>query len=188
MSDAPPFDDTLRDALRGIHNDDARVFYDYFEELKAHARRHLGRRAQAAPGASAVAQSALLSLFGDMALQQIPLSEVDDSGYPMLWPLLLKYVERHCNKWKAYYRAEKRQGTEVELPAGLADHRACAGEEAAFVAACEALYARLSAEEQAVLEGRLQDQTLEQIAGRISRSETTVSTRLARIRAVLEGS
>jgi hypothetical protein len=138
-------------------------------------------------GAGAAGRTgALLSLFGDLALQQIPLAEVDDSGYPMLWPLLLEYVERHCNKWKAYYRAKRRQGTEVELAAEPADHRACAGEESAFVAACEALYARLSPEERAVLEGRLQDQTLEQIARRIGRSETTVSTRLARIRALLE--
>jgi hypothetical protein len=63
MSDAPPFDDTLRDALRRVRNDNVRVFY-YFEELKAHVRRHLGRRARA----SAVAQSALLSLFCDLAL------------------------------------------------------------------------------------------------------------------------
>jgi DNA-directed RNA polymerase specialized sigma24 family protein len=105
----------------------------------------------------------------------------------MLWPLLLKYAERHRNQWKAYSRAKRRQGTEVELTAEPADHRASAGEESAFVAACEVPYARLSSEEQAVLEGRLQDQPLEQIARRISRSEATVSNRLPRIRALLEG-
>ena len=41
-------------------------------------------------------------------------------------------------------------------------------------------------EEQAVLEGRLRDETLEQIAARIGRPESTVSNRLRRIRAVLE--
>ena len=54
------------------------------------------------------------------------------------------------------------------------------------MSACEALDAKLSAEERTVLEGRLRDETLEQIADRIGRSESTVSNRLSRIRAVLE--
>jgi hypothetical protein len=186
MSDAPPFDEALRDALAGLDNDGVRLFYGYFEELKREIRKHLGGKARAVPGSSAVAHSALLSLFCDLAVQQIPLSEVDEYGYPMLWPLLLKYVERHCNKWNAYYRAKKRQGSEGGLAVDPPDHREAVGEESAFVEACEALCARLSAEEQAVLEGRLRDETLDQIAARIGRSESTVSNRLARIRSLLE--
>jgi RNA polymerase sigma factor (sigma-70 family) len=194
MADTPPFDEALRRALAGLDSEDVRIFYDYFEDLKRQARRHLGRMAAAMPGSSAVAQSALLSLFCDLALQQIPLSDVDEHGYPMLWPLVLKYVERHCDKWNKYYLAKKRKGAEVSLGAGgadgggldPADHREAAEDEAKFVAACEALSDRLSAEERTVLEGRLRDETLEQIADRIGRSESTVSNRLSRIRAVLE--
>jgi hypothetical protein len=186
MSDTPPFDDTLRDALAGLDHDDVRLFYDYFEELKSQVRRYLSGKARTLPGTSAVAQSALLSLFCDLAIQKVPLADVDEHGYPMVWPLLLKYVERHCNKWNAYYRARKRQGAQTTLAADPADHRAAPGEEPEFVAACEGLYAQLSLEEQSVLEGRLADESLEQIAQRIGRSQSTVANRLKRIRAVLE--
>src|SRR5437660_9055534 len=88
MNDAPSFDDTLRGALAGLDHDDVRIFYDYFEELKVQVRRHLGRsKAAAMPGTSAIAHSALLSMFCDLAIQQVPLSDVDEYGCPMLWPL-----------------------------------------------------------------------------------------------------
>ena len=197
MADPPTFDDVLRQALAGLDNEDVRIFYDYFEDLKRRVRAHLGRPAAVVPGPSAVAQSALLSMFCDLAIQQIPLGDVDEYGCPMLWPLLLKYLERHCDKWNKYYLALKRKATVLSLEAGRADvegapgidppdHRAPAEAEAAYIAACEALAARLSAEEQAVLEGRLKDETLEEIAQRIGRCESTVSNRLNHIRAVLE--
>jgi hypothetical protein len=186
MSDTPPFEDTLRNALAGLDHEDVRLFYDYIEELKSQVRKYLSGKARTLPGTSAVAQSALLSLICDLAIQKIPLADVDEHGYPMVWPLLLKYVERHCNKWNAYYRARKRQGTQTALAAEPADYRAAPGEEAAFVAACEELYGQLSPEERAVLEGRLKDESLEQIAQRIGRAESTVGNRLNRIRAVLE--
>ncbi len=186
MSDVPPFEETLRHALARVDQEDVRIFYDYFEELKAEVRRHLKGKARLMPGTSAIAQSALLSLFCDLAVQNVPLSDVDEYGYPMLWPLVLCYVERHCNKWKGYYRAKKRKGRETELAAEPADHRAEVGEESAFADACEALYGKLSPEDRSILEGRLKDETLEQIANRINRSETTVSNRLVRIRSLLE--
>src|SRR5262249_33310446 len=66
------------------------------------------------------------------------------------------------------------------------DHRAAADDETAFATACAELSARLSAEERAVLEARLRDETLGQIAARLGRPEGTISNRLKRIRAVLE--
>jgi DNA-directed RNA polymerase specialized sigma24 family protein len=196
MADTPTFDDALKQALQGLDNDDVHIFYDYFDELQWHARRHLGRKAQAMPGASAVAQSALVSMFCDLAVQQIPLSDVDEHGYPMLWPLLLKYVERHCDKWNKYYQAKKRKAAEVPLGAGgadggsrgldPADYRAPAEDEQKFITALEQLNGRLAEEERAVLEGRLKGETLEELAARIGRPESTVSNRLKRIRTVLE--
>src|SRR5881392_852383 len=112
MSDPPPFDETLRHALARLDDDDVRIFYDYFDELKAQVRKYLGSKAKTMPGTSGIAQSALLSMFCDLAIHKVPLSDVDEYGYPMLWPMLLKYVERHCNKWKAYYRASKRKGAQ----------------------------------------------------------------------------
>jgi RNA polymerase sigma factor (sigma-70 family) len=110
---------------------------------------------------------------------------VDEYGYPMLWPLLLKYVERHCNKWKAYYRAEKRRGTQIPLT-DLPDQRAAASEEAEFVAVYEELCRQLDQEEQEILEARLCGLSLEEIAQLIGRSKSTVANRLQRIRAVME--
>jgi hypothetical protein len=186
MSDVPSFDNVLRDALAGLDHDDVRIFYTYFDELKAHVRKYLGSKAKVMPGSSAVAHSALLSLFCDLVIQDLPLSDVDEHGYPMLWPLLLKYVERHCDKWNAYYRAKKRKATQTSLTVEPADQRAAGDDESAFAAACEELSARLSDEERVVLEARLRDETLEQIAERIGRSESTVTNRLNRIRSLLE--
>src|SRR5262249_23149231 len=147
-------------------------FYDYFDELRAQVRRclggHLGRKAGVFPGETAIGVSALLSLFCDVAAQNVPLSDVDEYGYPMLWPLLLKYVERHCNKWNAYYRTAKRGAAETSLDADPVDYRADAGE-SALAEACEALYARLTEAEQKVLEGRLRGETLKEIARGINR-------------------
>src|SRR6266704_2877308 len=93
MADTPPFDDVLRQALRRLDNDDVRLFYEYLEDLKRRAARSLSGKARMMPGASAVAASALLSLLCDLAVLDIPLSDVDDQGRPAVWPLLLKYVE-----------------------------------------------------------------------------------------------
>jgi len=181
-------------------NDDIRLFYAYFDDLKRHVRQYLGRKARAMPGETAVAQSALVSLFWDMAMQQIPLSDVDEHGYPMLWPLLLIYVERHCDKWKKYYQAGKRNRTVVSLAASEtsssdatrtalepSDYRE--GEEAAerFAAVCEEFYARLTPEEQTICELRMQNKSLTEISQAINRSESTVSDRLQRIRKLLGG-
>lgn len=198
MTDTPRFDDVLRQALNGLSNDDVRIFFDYFEELKRQARQYLRGKARTLPGSSAVVQSALLSMLCDLSLQQIPLADVDEHGYPALWPLLLKYIERHCDKWNKYYQAKKRQGAEVPLAPGRgsaddspsldpADYRAPAAAEKDFMSALEALEASLTPEERLVLEGRLKDETLEAIAAKIGRAESTVSNRLSRIRALLEG-
>ena len=197
MADPPTFDDVLRQALAGLDNEDVRIFYDYFEDLKRRVRAHLGRPAAVVPGPSAVAQSALLSMFCDLAIQQIPLDDVDEYGCPMLWPLLLKYLERHCDKWNKYYLALKRNATVLPLEPRRAgdegapgidppDRRAPADAETAWADAVAKLVAQLTKEEQQVLEGRLKDETLEQIALRIGRCESTVSNRLSHIRVVLE--
>jgi RNA polymerase sigma factor (sigma-70 family) len=194
MADTPPFDDVLRQALQGLDNEDVRLFYEYFEDLKRRAARSLGSKARVMPGASAVVASALLSLLCDLAVLQIPLNDVDDQGRPALWPLLLNYVERHCDKWNKWHQAKMRQGIEVSLHAAAdaartidpEDYRAPVGDEERFAAALEQLCERLSDEERRVLEARLAGKSLPEIALLIERSENTVSNRLARIREVLQ--
>jgi hypothetical protein len=92
MADTPALEDMLRSALSGIDDEDVRRFYSYFDELKNLARSLLRRKARAFPGESAVAQSALLSMLAEVPVHQIPLTDVDEEGYPALWPLLLKYI------------------------------------------------------------------------------------------------
>jgi RNA polymerase sigma factor (sigma-70 family) len=190
----PPFDRVLSQALVGLRDDDVTLFYDYFDELKRHVRRHLHRRARGQPGESAVAHSALVSLFCDVNVQSIPLNDVDEFGYPMLWPLLLKYVERHCEKWNGYYRARKRAGTVVSLGGGPspteggvdpADYRDPEDGER-FDTLLEQFYGRLSGQERQICELRMHDKTLNQIAQEVGCSEATVSARLRKIRNVLE--
>ena len=194
MADTPPFDDVLRQAVQGLNNEDVRLFYEYFEDLKRKAARCLTGKARVMPGASAVAASALLSLLCDLAALNIPLNDVDDQGRPAVWPLLLKYVERHCDKWNKWHQAKMRKGVEVPLQGATdggrtidpEDHRAPADDEGRFAAALGQLCERLSEEERRVLEARLAGKSLAEIAVLIERSENTVSNRLARIRQILE--
>jgi DNA-binding CsgD family transcriptional regulator len=194
MSDAPPFDHVLQQALRGLDNEDVRLFYEYFDDLKRRAARALAGKARLMPGASAVAASALLSFLCDLAVLDIPISDVDDQGRPALWPLLLQYVERHSDKWNKWHQAKMRKGAEVSLHAAAdagrtidpEDYRAPADDEGAFAAALARLCERLTDEERRVLEARLAGKSLAEVALLIGRSENTVSNRLARIREVLQ--
>lgn len=191
MSDAPPIDAMLRDVFTRTGGDDVRLFYAYFEELKGHVRKYLSTKARLFPGESHVAQSALFSMFCDLAIQQIPLEERDEHGYPMLWPLLLKYIERHCEKWKKYYRAKKRNAGEVALAAvdGLdpADFRG-GDDEATVGDALAALYQRLTPRQQRVADLSAQGKTLDQIAAELDCSESLVSIEKKAIRRLLETS
>jgi DNA-directed RNA polymerase specialized sigma24 family protein len=133
-------------------------------------------------------------MLADVPVHQIPLMDVDEEGYPALWPLLLKYIERHCNKWNKYYRAKKRQGKEVALgthgESQPAVDPAAAGpspaEEAEFAEAWEVLEQRLAPRQYQVATLAAQGRTLEQIARELGCSETTVSNDKKAIRSVLE--
>jgi DNA-binding CsgD family transcriptional regulator len=192
MTDVPSIDDMLKSAFRRVDDEDVRLFYAYFEELKRHVRKYLSGKARLFPGESHIAHSALFSMFCDLAVQQIPLQDTDEHGYPMLWPLLLKYLERHCEKWKKYYRAKKRRGTEVPLACatgpGLdpADYRAPAGDEETVGAALASLYARLTPRQRRVADLSAQGRTLEEIAAALGCSESLVSLEKKAIRALLE--
>jgi RNA polymerase sigma factor (sigma-70 family) len=193
MPDAPAIDDMLRDTFARVNDDDVRLFYEYFEELKSHVRRYLTGKARHFPGASHVAHSALFSLFCDLSVQQIPLQDVDEYGYPMVWPLLLKYIERHCEKWKKYYRARKRQGAEVSLSGGeeehgidLPDRRAPADDEEALGTALATLYEQLTPRQRRVADLSAQGLTLEAIAKDLGCSESLVSLEKKAIRKSLE--
>src|SRR5262249_54040481 len=152
MAETPPLSDMLRSLFERVDNDDVRLFYQYFDELKTHVRKYLTGKARQVPGTSHVAQSALFSLFCDVVVQQIPLQDVDEHGCRMLRPLLLKDIERQCEKWKKSYRAKKGKGAEVSLAAAdagrpsldLPDHRGPAGDEEAVGAALDELYERLT--------------------------------------------
>jgi RNA polymerase sigma factor (sigma-70 family) len=190
MAETPRFDDVLQQAQQGFNNEDVRFFLDYTEDLKRLASRWLTGRARVMPGVSAVAASALASMLRDLAGGPIPLNDVDNQGRPALWPLLLKYVERHCKKWNAWYQAKKRKGVEVSLHAGVTidpeDYRAPADDEKRFAEVLEELDKKLSEEERQVVEARLAGKTPAEIAEIIGKSESTVYNILARIRKVLQ--
>jgi DNA-binding CsgD family transcriptional regulator len=189
MTDPPPLDTILQRAFARVDDDDVRLFYAYFEELKKHARSALGHRARVFPGESHVAQSALFSMFADAASVGVPFGDVDEHGYPMLWPLLLRYIERHCEKWKKYYRAKKRSGTAVPLhgDAGLAidpaDHRT---DDAGLEEALAELHRRLTPRQQQIAALSAEGRTLEEIAREVGCSESLVSLEKKKIRAALE--
>jgi hypothetical protein len=192
VADAPALDDVLRRAFHRVDDEDVQLFYRYFDELKRHVRTYLRGKARLFPGESHVAQSALFSLFCDVAVHQVPLQDVDEHGYPMLWPLLLKYVERHCEKWRKYYRAKKRRGPEASLSGDAdrlgidpPDHRA-GNDEAEVGAALEALYARLTPRQRRVADLSAQGRTLTEIAAEIGCSESLVSLEKKAIRVLLE--
>ena len=186
MPDEPSIDDMLKGAFARLDNEDMHLFYQYFDELKRHVRRYLSGKARMYPGESHIAQSALFSMFCDLAVQQIPLEDVDESGYPMVWPLLLKYLERHCDKWKKYYRASKRSGTEVPLSVtDPPDHRATNDEESVGEALAT-LYKKLTPRQQRVADLSAQGKTLEETAAELGCSESLVSLEKKAIRKLLE--
>jgi DNA-binding CsgD family transcriptional regulator len=194
VDEAPTIDDVLRRAFERVDDDDVRLFYQYFDELKDRVRRHLRHKARSMPGESAVAQSALFSMICDVTLAQIPLSDVDQDGHPALWRLLLKYIERHCNKWNKYYRAMKHKVIEVPLAAGDSDgpgidppdRRGPAGDEEAVGAALEALHTMLTPRQRRVADLTAANRTLEEIAGELGCSESLVSMEKKAIRKLLE--
>jgi hypothetical protein len=194
MSDTPSRTETSPRSFAGLDNEDAGVYLARFEELKRQARKHLGRKAQVSPGATGVAASALGSLIRDLEFNQIPLSDVDKYGYPMLWPLLLKYVERHCDNANKLYRAKKRNAAEVPLGPGAdgergiepVDHRPSPEDQVVAKDLIERLCERLTPLDNEVLRGRLQVETLTQIAARANRSAAWVSSCLVHIRNVLQ--
>ncbi|MBY0228149.1 MAG: LuxR C-terminal-related transcriptional regulator [Gemmataceae bacterium] len=181
----PPLDSVLRRAFDGVDDEDVRLFYAYFDELKRHARSALSHRARQFPGDSHVAQSALFSLFADAAVARLPFGEVDAQGYPMLWPLLLRYIERHCEKWKKYHRAKKRQGTNVPLDAGIDPPDPRSADEDIGEALAE-LHRRLTPRQQQVAALSAEGRTLEEIARELDCSESLVSLEKKKIRAALE--
>jgi DNA-binding CsgD family transcriptional regulator len=189
-AEALPLHEMLRRDLSRVKDDDVRLFFDYFEELKLQVGKYLRGKARIFPGDSAVAESALFSLFCNATLAGLSLAEVDEEGYPALWPLLLLYIERHCNKWNKYYRAKKRQAIEVPLIADRAidppDYRAPNDDEAAVGAALEALYVRLTPRQRCVADLTVAGKTLEQIAQDLGCSESLVSLEKKAIRRLLE--
>jgi DNA-binding CsgD family transcriptional regulator len=189
MADIPSIDQVLKRALARVDDQDVRLFYAYFDELKEHVRRYLRGRGRLYPGESHVAQSALVSMFCDLAVQDIPLQEVDEYGYPMLWPLLLKYLDRHCEKWKKYHRAKKRSGGQValgELPGFEPADRRGQSDEEAVAAALTALYEKLTPRQRLVADLSAQGRTLEEIAQELGCSDSLVSIEKKAIRRLLE--
>lgn len=190
---APSLNDLLRRDLSCLNDDDVRLFFDYFDELKRHVRKYLGRRARQFPGESAIAESAFFSLLCDVTPQGIPLADVDEHGYPALWPLLLQYIERHCHKWNKYYRAKKRRGVEVPLAAGdpsspgiePRDHRAPSDEEETVGAILEELYAKLTPRQRRVADLTTADYTLAEIASELQCSQSLISLEKKKIRSLL---
>jgi DNA-binding CsgD family transcriptional regulator len=184
----------LRGAFDSVDDEDVRLFYDYFEELKQHVRRFLHGKARQMPGESHVAQSALFSMFCDAAIQRLPLQDIDEYGYPMLWPLMLKYIERHCEKWKKYYRAKKRQGHETSLAASEperpdfdpADYRSLPDDESAVGRVLASLYERLSPRQRRVADLTAQGWSIAEIAGDLDCSDSLVSIEKKNIRKLLE--
>ncbi len=117
MADVPPLDAMLRQAFEQVDDDDVRLFYAYFDELKGHVRRYLSGKARMFPGDSHVAQSALFSLFCDLSVQQIPLQDVDEYGYPRVQSPL-------CDVTSAFFRGRglQRSGSsDFDLTLGFQD-------------------------------------------------------------------
>ncbi len=194
MSTEPSIDDMLRRAFDRVDDDDVALFYAYLSELKQHVRRHLNRNVRSFPGESGIAQSALFSFFRDAAEQNVPLQDVDEDGYPMLWPLLLKYLERHCEKWKKYFRAKKRSGIVVSADSAgidgatfdMVDHRTPAPDEESIESALVALSARMTERQRQIANLTAAGRTLEQIATEVGCSESLVSLEKKSIRRLIE--
>lgn len=193
-TETPPLDSVIDQALHNVDNDDVRIFYDYFETLKAKVRPRLIQKVKVGVGESAVLQSALVSMFQDVGHAKLPLGDRDADGQPMFWPLLLGYLERHCDKWNKYYQTKKRGAGEVRLGgteshAGLdpADTHGELIDETQVLAACEKLESVLNDEERTVFDLWVEEKTLADTAKAVGCSEAKVSYLRKRIKGLLEG-
>ena len=113
--DTPPLDSVIEQVLHRVDNDDVRIFYEYFETLKARRWPRLIQKVKVGVGEWAVLQSALVSMFQDVGHARLPLGDCDADLQPMFWPLLLGYLEGHCDKWNKYYQTKKRGGMELHF-------------------------------------------------------------------------
>lgn len=191
--ESPPLDSVIDLALHRVDNEDVRIFYDYFETLKAKVRPRLIQKVKVGVGESAVLQSALVSMFQDVGHARLPLGDRDADGQPMFWPLLLGYLERHCDKWNKYYQTKKRGGVELHYAGtdsrgGLdpADPHGELIDEAKVISACEKLEELLNDEERKVFDMWVEEKTLDETAQALGCSEAKVSYLRKKIRGHLE--
>ena len=190
MTPVPSFDHVLDQALAAQRNDDVRIFYEYFEVLKGKVRAKATSKVKAAVGESAVVQSALFSLFEDVRHAGLPLDDRDHLGRPALWPLLLRHIERHCDKWNKYYRVRNERGfggSDSQAGFDPADPRGDALTEGDVRGVCDELAARMTAQESAVFGSWVAGHTLEESAAAVGCSEAKVSYLRKRIRDYLTG-
>ena len=184
----PTFDQVLDSAIHGERSDDVQAFYEYFEALKSKVKAKATARVKSALGESAIVQSAIFSMFEDVRELGIPMDDRDELGRPMLWPLLLRYLERHCDKWNKYYNRRKEQSLGTiggDRDFDPADSGADAFDEGQIERVCETLTGKLTAEEREIFQLWVAGQSLEQTSQALSCSEAKVSYLRKRIRDLL---
>lgn len=190
---ADPVSQQLLARIEDGDNDAACELFDrYAQRLIGMARKRLSSKLARRVDAEDIVQSAYRSFFADAAAGKFQLEESGD-----LWRLLVAITLNKLRSKARFHRAVKRDVEQEDSMSGQVgihgippDRMAAepSPEEAmALAESIESLMTDLTALERRMLELRLQEHTLEEIAEKVDRSERTVRRLLSRLRDRLAG-
>ena len=191
MHEQQPADDWLRALVAGDEQAVAEFWQQYGERLNRLAERHLSPRLQRRVESDDVIQSACRTFFRRAQEGQFDLPDAE-----ALWRLLCIITLNKCRMLARYHGRERRSLAREQPLGGAADestapHEPAAGEAPPDQAAeladeLSQLLAGLDAEEQQLVDLKLQELTNDEIAARMNCSERTVRRILKRVQTHLQ--
>jgi RNA polymerase sigma-70 factor, ECF subfamily len=193
LDNSPGDGDSFDQVCTRLENGDeagAREIFDRFaKHLITHARQRLAPRVQQKVDPEDVVQSVFKSFFRRQSDGHFTFD-----NWESLWGLLLQITIHKCNRWAERFGTQRRNiRGEASLSPGDQSDRdqdpPCRGpspqEIAVLNETLDALKAKLDPVEWNILTLRLDEHSVPEISGLVSRSERTVARTLQRIRTLL---
>jgi RNA polymerase sigma-70 factor (ECF subfamily) len=167
------------------------IFERYVGRLSALARCRLSPRLQQRVDPDDVVQSAYRIFFDRARKNEF---QIEHSGD--LWRLLAAITIKKIHSQVEFHQAQKRSYSQdfslcddssgYGIPREIIDREPTPAESTALIEELETVLAMLEPSQRAILERRLQGETVEEIADAIERSDRTVRRTLEQVRKILE--
>jgi RNA polymerase sigma-70 factor, ECF subfamily len=165
------------------------IFRIYSQQLLQLANEQFDKSLSSKISPEDVVQSALKSFF-----RRAELLQVSPANHDMIWGLLSIITVRKCNKWKSFYRCEKR---DVQRESISANDSSFDLTQAAFTPQAqdaliateliEHLLRNFTTRQQEMIVLRIQGHSSEQIAAQCQSSLRTVARTMLRAKSILAG-